>query len=425
MKITRSTMAAVLMMTAGTLSLYAQRDNRTMESGVVTILNNDTADKSHVEKIFKENAPQAPSDNGLPRFAIVGKERQFYLGIGAQFLGEGVFTWGDNMPSGIDFTPSALTPSTPGNRSETQFAWQSSSIYLNFVAMPGSDNKIGIFFKGKFNSNNTFKGVHFYAQYRGLTLGYTKSAFHDGAASPMTIDGEGPDGFPDLTVFTIYWKQKFNKHFSGAIGIDAPAISMTTGSSTADVNQRIPSIPLYLQYAWGGGDSHIRLSGIVRPIQYRNLTESKNSTLMSGGIQLSGIARICDCLSFNFDGVYGKGIGNYLQDDNDFGMDAVPVSTAGKLETVKTMGLTGGLALQFSSRVSSNIAYSHLTNWLPDNAVVAGDQYRYGDYVAANVIYNFNKFISAGIEYDYGHRKSFDGTGLHANRLQCQLAVTF
>ncbi|MDE6791941.1 MAG: hypothetical protein K2J48_02495, partial [Muribaculaceae bacterium] len=69
--------------------------------------------------------------------------------------------------------------------------------------------------------------------------------------------------------------------------------------------------------------------------------------------------------------------------------------------------------------------YSHLTNWLPDNALISNDTYRYGDYVAANLIYTFNKFISAGIEYDYGHTKNFAGNPLHSNRIQAQLAVTF
>ena len=95
------------------------------------------------------------------------------------------------------------------------------------------------------------------------------------------------------------------------------------------------------------------------------------------------------------------------------------------MATVKTLGLTGGLSYAFSSKVSTNLTYSHLVNWLPEGADVSDSQYRYGDYVAANVIWNINKFVSAGIEYDYGHRKSFDGEGLHANRLQCQLAVTF
>ena len=418
--------ATLLLASATTFSASAQRDNRHMESGVTTPLHNDKANPDDVEKSLKGNAPKSPNDNGLPRFALVGKNNEFYLGIGGQFLGEGVFTWGDAMPSATLFTPSSLTPSTPGNGGNTQFAWQSSSIYLNFVAMPGSDNQIGVFFKGNFMGNNSsFNCFHFYAKYRGLTAGYTNSLFTDGAAEPMTIDFEGPNGYPFITLFTAYWEQNFTKNFSGAVGIDAPSASMTTGNSTAAVNQRIPAIPLYLQYAWNDGAAHVRLSGLIRPLQYRNMTEGANKTEVGGGVQLSGMTKVAGNLSANFNAAYGRGIGTYLQDDNGLGMDAVATSEAGHMKTVKTFGVTGGLSYAFSSKVSTNLTYSHLVNSLPDNAVVSKDQYRYGDYVAANVIYNINKFVSAGIEYDYGHRKDFNGEGLHANRLQCQLAVTF
>lgn len=424
---TRHILAAILLLASGAaFSASAQRDARHMEKGVTTPLHNDNADRDDVEKRMKENAPKAPNDNGLPRFALVGKNNEFYLGIGGQFLGEGVFTWGDAMPSATLFTPAALTPKTPGNGGNTQFGWQTSSIYMNFVAMPGTDNQIGIFFKANFmGNNNAFNCFHFYAKYRGLTAGYTNSLFTDGAAEPMTIDFEGPNGYPFTTLFTAYWEQNFTKNFSGAIGIDAPSVSMTTGATTKMVNQRVPAIPLYLKYDWNGGGSHVRLSGLVRPIQYRNLTEDSNSTLVGGGIQLSGMTKVAGNLSANFNAAYGRGIGSYLQDDSGLGMDAVTSTKAGKMETVKTFGVTGGLSYAFSPKVSTNLTYSHLVNSLPDNATVDSDKYRYGDYVAANVIYNINKFVSAGIEYDYGHRKSFDGESLHANRIQCQLAVTF
>ncbi len=421
----RLLLVTALLLPAAALSAAAQRDSRTMETGVVTVIG-DSSDNVRVENTLKALAPQAPNDNGLPRFAIVGKDHKFYVGVGAQFLGEGVFTWGDNMSSPLLFTPSAMTPSTPGNGGNLGFGWQSSSIYMNFVALPGTDNQVGVFFKGNFmGNNNAFNCFHFYAKYRGLTAGYTNSLFTDGAAEPMTIDFEGPNGYPFMTLFTAYWQQNFTKNFSGAIGIDAPSVSLTTGSTTAQVNQRIPAVPLYLQYAWNDGGSHVRLSGLIRPLQYRDLKAESNKTIVGAGVQLSGMANVVGGLSVNFNGAYGRGIGSYLQDDNGLGLDAVESTTPGKLTAVKTMGLTGGLSYAFSSKVSTNVAYSHLVNWMPDDAVATDSQYRYGDYVAANVIWNINKFVSAGIEYDYGHRKDFNGASLHANRLQCQLAVTF
>lgn len=417
---------AIITVAAGFNQVQAQRDNRSHEENVVTVIGNDKTDANDVEKVFKHNAPQTPNVNGLPRFALVGKEGKFYIGIGAQFLGEGVFDWADQMPSPVDMTPSSILPRTPGNGGNFRFAWQTSSIYMNVVAMPGNENQIGLFFKAKFTGDNNGLHVsHVYAKYRGLTAGRTNSLFTDGEAEPFTIDSEGPNGYPDMTLFTAYWEQNFTKNFSGAIGIDAPSASFSYASTTGEVNQRIPAIPLYLQYAWADGDSHIRLSGIVRPMTYRNLVKNSNSTLIGGGVQISGMTHIAGGLSFQFNGAFGKGIGNYLQDDNDLGLDAVATNEAGKLEAVTSMGITGGLAYELTPKLTGNLVYSHLTNWMPDGYLDNGDTYRYGDYCAANLVYAFNKFISAGIEYDYGHRKAIDGTGLHANRLQAQLAVTF
>lgn len=411
---------------AGVFGASAQRDNRHHETGVVSVVNNDTADVAKIEKAFKSVAPTSPNDNGLPRFAIVGKNHQFYLGIGGQFLGEAVYDIGSDVGSPTLFTPSAFTASAPGNGAGLGFGWQTSSIYLNFVAMPHTDNQVGLFFKANFMGNgNSFNCFHFYAKYRGLTIGYTTSLFTDGAAEPMTIDFEGPNGYPYTNLFTAYWTQNFTKNFSGAIGVDAPATSLTTNEYTSTVKARTPSIPLYLQYAWAGGDSHVRLSGIVRPMQYRNLVAEHNSTLAGLGVQLSGMTTVAGPVSVQFNAAYGRGIGSYIQDDEGLGLDAVAVGDGGKMEMVKTMGVTGGINYAITPKLSSNMVYSHVTNWLPDGAQVDGNTYRYGDYVAVNLIYNINKFVSAGVEYDYGHRKAVDGASLHVNRIQAQLAVTF
>lgn len=405
---------------------YAQRDSR-HECDVVSLVNNEKATASDVQKALEENAPKSPNDNGLPRFTIIGKDGMFYMGIGAQFLGEAMMDWGDYMPSPVLFIPSALQAKSPGNGASTRFGWQTSSIYLNIVALPATENQIGLFFKGTFlGNNNNFTVYHFYGKYRGLTAGYTYSAFTDTEAQPMTLDFQGPDGYPSQTLFTAYWTQKFGNGFSGTIGLDSPQTGITTDATTGPVSQRIPSIPLNVRYAWHEGTSHVRLSAIYRPMQYRDLRSEKNRTISGYGIQLSGMTKIVGPLSVSYNAAYGEGIGSYLQDEEGLNLDAVSVSRPGVMKGVKSMGLTGGLNYAFSPKVSSNLVYSHLTNWLPDGAVTDDTStYRYGDYVAANVIYNINRFISAGLEYDYGHRKSIGGESLHANRLQCQLAITF
>ena len=416
----------IIAMAAGAFHASAQRDNRLNEEHVVSVVVNESeATADEVEKAFRQNAPESPNDNAMPRFAIVGKNNKFYLGLGAQFLGEAVFDWGDKMPSAVLIVPSSIEPSAPGNRSDLRFGWQSSNIYMNIVALPNTEDQIGVFLKlNFFGRDNSVKVYHLYAKYRGLQVGYNTGLFTDGAAMPFTLDFEDAAGYPFLTMFNASWTQHFTKNLTGAIGIDAPTVSFTCSSTTEEVNQRIPTVPMYLQYGWGDG-SHVRLSGMVRPLMYRDLTAAKNRVLTGGGVQLSGVTPVVGNLSAQFNAVYGKGIASYIQDDNGLGFDAVATTHSGEMKMPETMGLTGALTYQFSDKVSSNLVYSHVTNWFGSDARLAADTYRYGDYVAANVIWAINKFASVGLEYDYGHRMSTSGTSRHTNRLQCQMAVTF
>lgn len=397
-----------------------------VDEETVTVVVGEKGAAEDVTVSMMENAPKRLNDNGLPRFAIVGHDRAFYLGIGAQFLGEAAFTWGDQMPSTTDFVPASMTPRTPGNGGTLGFSAQTSSFYLNFVGMPNTGNKVGLFFKAEFDNGQNYgiKVSHLYATYRGGIVGYTNSFFQDGAAIPFTIDDEGPNGSVELKTFILGWNQNFTKNFSGGIGLDAPTANMTDGHGVGAVSQRIPAFPLYLQYAWGA--SHLRASVLIRPLQYRNLVKQENKGLCGWGVQISGPIQLADPVTLYVDATYGEGIANYLQDTNGLGLDALPTRDgSGVMKPVRSLGLTGGLGFTLTKKLQANVMYSHITNWKNDEAIPVLDQYRYGDYVAANLFYNVNKIVGFGVEYDYGHKKDFNGNSLHANRLQAQLAVTF
>lgn len=399
----------------------------TSEPETVTVIVGDKTASDEVEIEFTQNQPQRTRESGLPRFAIVGHDRKFYMGIGAQFNGLAAFDFGDAMPSTTDFIPSSMTRPAPGNGGNLRFSAATSNIYLNVVALPGSKDKVGLFFKMSFNNGDGygFHLSHFYVTYRGLTAGYTSSLFQDDAAIPYTIDNQGPNGLAANTVVTGSWTQNFTKNFSGAIGVEAPTANMTNGVSARQVTQRIPAFPLYLQYAYGDA-SHIRASVLLRPLQYRNIVKEENTGKLGWGVQLSGVTEIVAPLTFYYSAVYGKGIANYLQDTEDLSLDATPSLThPGHMQLTESMGLTAGLGIQFSKKWQANLSYSHLTNWYDKEARPAADTYRYGDYAAANILYDLNRFLTFGLEYDYGHAKDLNGRSFHCNRLQGLLQVTF
>ena len=114
------------------------------------------------------------------------------------------------------------------------------------------------------------------------------------------------------------------KGFSAAVSAELPSASYTNTTSTRSIAQRFPDIPLYLQYAWNKGDSHVRLSGILRELSYRDLVAGKNHFVTGWGVQLSAVADIVGGLSFFGHYTYGKGIGYYINDLSGEDYDLVP-----------------------------------------------------------------------------------------------------
>lgn len=390
----------------------------------VNVIIGSKENEQDVENAFKENIPQDKSVAGMPHFAIVGKYKRFYLGIGANFKASASFDFGDEMPSELDFVPSQITPSTPGNGAITRFTAQSSAIYLNFIAMPNNPNKTGLFFSGNFKGENyRFKMSHFYIKYRGLKFGYTHSAFTDNNAVPFTIDDQGPAGEASMKTVVAMWTQPITKNIDFTIGIDAPKVSIEdTTAYTHIVNQRIPAIPLWLQYK--SNDNYIRASAILRTLQYRDLVQQQNRNVAGWGVQLSGLYELTHNIKLLGSANYGQGIANYVQDISDLNLDLLPdTDHAGKMYGTPSWAVTLGAELNFSDKFSSNLLYSRMNLCYKDIAGLDTNMVKHTQYVTANFIYNITYFIKLGIEYQWGYRKSIDGKSNHVNRLQCLFAV--
>ena len=137
-----------------------------------------------------------------------------------------------------------------------------SSFFINAVALPGTKNRMGIFFKGKLDNNDKygFHVSHFYFNYRGINVGLNHSVFMDDASVPFTIDAQGPNASAQMTLFTLNYSHDFGKGVSAAIGIEEPTAQFQSFTGTRKVSQRIPSVPMYVQYAWGDGSEYYELS---------------------------------------------------------------------------------------------------------------------------------------------------------------------
>ena len=426
---------ALSLLLAGTLVPFAVRGQNhptVPDEGEVKIVFNPGEPDQAVYDAFIENAPKRFNEPGAPRFAIKGNNNMFYLGIGGYIKGVGLFDWGAPIDNPNDFTTADIPFNTPdGDGGLLQGSFGQSKIYINFIALPGTSNKVGAYISGKFTGpGNGFKLNHAYITYRGFTVGHTSSLFEDGAAAPPTIDAEGPCGLVGTTHDLVSFQHKISSRFKGGIGLELPSTSVTTNGETRTVNQRIPDVPAYIQYSWGNGGNWVRFSALVRNIQYRDLVQDKNRNVTGWGVKLSGSSSLgATPLRAYYQVAYGCGIGGYIQDLAGLGLDIAPeAGREGRLEGVKAWGGYAGLQYTFSPKVFGSVTYSHSRAYADrysDGTTPWDEQYKYAQYVAANVFYTILPGLQCGVEYLYGRRVNMDGASRHDNRINAMLQFSF
>ena len=165
-------------------------------------------------------------------------------------------------------------------------------------------------------------------------------------------------------------------------------------------------------------------------MQYRDLVADKNRTKTAWGVKLSGSTPIgATPFQAYYQAAYGRGIGGYIQDLADLGLDLSPDSSApGHLDAVKAWGAYAGLQYTFSSKVFSSVSYSQTRAYADkyaDGSTPWNEQYKYAQYVSANVFYTILPGLQTGLEYLYGRRVDMDGVSRHDNRINAMLQFNF
>ena len=244
-----------------------------------------------------------------------------------------------------------------------------------------------------------------------------------------SVDTEGLPSFTNVRTSQFCYTY-LHKRWSYSIGIENPIVSYTTNNHTSFVNQRAPQIPAYIQYTWGyANESSVRLSGIVRNMQYRDLLQNKNHNMTGWGVQLSGQAILNRIVTLYYQGVYGKGVGNLIQDINGIGIDLVPAtSESGKLKAPKAFGFYGGIKFNYSSKLFSTHMYSQVRDYAKyysNGTMDWNQQYKYGQDLVNNLFYVYNSMIILGIEYDWGRKTIMSGEKRNDNRIQAMVQFSF
>ena len=255
-------------------------------------------------------------------------------------------------------------------------------------------------------------------------IGGRRSTFCDVIAAPPTIDFQGPSGSVLAMNTVLQYIQPMGKNWEMVMAVETPSATYTTLPHYCDaISQRVPDIPSYIQFKWDNGQSHIRLSNLLRMLSYRNLVSDKNQFSICWATQLSSVIRASQHFTLYLQGAYGRGYGDYLNDLSGYGYDLIPGKHNGTMVAPYALGLVGGVQYTIRPGLFVSAAYSQCR--LYDEPSLSATAYRYAQYVVANAFYSPFPNCQIGIEYLYGNRHNYNNISGSAHRINTMIQYNF
>ena len=164
---------------------------------------------------------------------------------------------------------------------------------------------------------------------------------------------------------------------------------------------------------------HVQLATMLRSIAVDDSDQGRKSEL-GWGFNASGVFETWGDDSLQAQATYGHGLFRYSNDDffnNDAAFDS-----DGNLETIPYLGLMLGYTHHWAERWRSAVSggYVHLDN----TASQSGDAYNETVYASANLIFQYHRRLSVGVEALYGHKETKDGSDGDVARVTAALVYT-
>lgn len=366
------------------------------------------------------------SDPAAPYFLFMSKDAKLSMGVGGCVRLRGWFDWGGAVSSN-GFAP-YLIPMNPEPTNMRRFATTPSGSSL-FFRVIGRNKKLGeyqLYIEGNFNGYNgrDFHLKKAYAILNEWTIGYANSTFSDPAALPPTVDASGPNNKVSSTSVLVRWMHPFKKRWTVAVSLETPASQPGVDNKLSEkVNDWLPDAAAFIQYAWGRSE-HIRLAGIVRTLSYRDKIKAQNHTIPGWGLFLSGVGHPHPAVTLYGNICSGQGFESLSGDMKigNYDLTADP-DNPGKMYAPWALGWNIGIQYNFLSNLFASVSFSE-SRYLPQK-MVSDTEYKWGNYLAANVFWNITPRIQCGLEFDTGERKNFNGNRRRAQRFGALAQFSF
>lgn len=367
-------------------------------------------------------------DPQAPYFMLMSKTGKLAFGAGGLVMVRGWYDWNGAMP-GADFAPADIQlPKDPSNKNKLDATAASSKLFFTLL---GENRFLGNFmaylecsFNGGGNSHYV-KLKKAYVKFRDWTVGYAPSTFNDPSAEAPVIDSQGQNGEISHTTTLVRYMHTFHDRFTVAGSVEIPDFEAQEIEGQTQKNSKFfPDLAAFLQYHWGRGNSHVRLSFIYKHMAYRDLLKQKNHSVGGYGIQASAAIRLNRQIKLYSIVNTGKGIGSYSNDLSIASQDLVSdPDCPGTLYAPRSWSYAIGAQYNFTNDIYASATFNQ-TRYLP-RKTVEGKDYKYGLYGAFSLFWDMTSRLQVGAEYLYGKRVNFNHQHGCADRINVLFQFSF
>ena len=423
--IKRTLMSALVLSTAVTAG--AQQWVQIPDDATPIICISETVNEApDVVEIFQNTQSSYFHDARAPRFILVDQEGKWGLGIGGYLQAKIEYDF-DRAVDNVDFLPSAIY-GKGGPESQLQMDLTNSTIFMKLVGTSRLLGDFVVYTSGNWRGSALgFQLLNAYMSTKYLKFGYGVGSFMDIEAVPTTIDYGGPCGMTFYRTTQVMLKYGFDFGLSMGISLEAPHVN-ATGNETFSLDaQRVPDIPVFLQYNLNNNPlNHIRLGAIMRDISYTNKITAAHSDKVGWGAQASMLATMGP-VQLRGQFTVGEGIGSLVNNISNVGVDVVADPTSpGNPMMLTSEVWYAGVQYNFSKRFFASATYSQtVLHSRKGYAEANPGAYRKGQYLAANFFYNVTDNMQLGIEYLHGWRMDFNDKTYNANRINLSARYDF
>ena len=411
-----------------------QRDSIASSTRVVAIDGGrltklDAKDREFVGKVLNFYYDQFRNfqDPGAPYFMFMSSEHNVMMGIGGAVRLRAWFDWGGAMPFSR-FQPYFISiPGDPTNKRHISSTAAGTALFFRVIGNNKLFGDYQAYIEAGFSGYNSqdFKLKKAYVTWREFTVGLANSTFCDLAAETPMVDAAGTTNKSDKSTVLFRYMPRLSKHVQVAVSVETPETFVAAdGVQTKAASTYVPDFAAFVQWDWGVRNSqHVRLSGVVRQLCYRDLIAGKNHSIAGWGLQFSSMSHPADPLTLYLCATVGRGYAGMGGDLSLGNYDLVGGKEAGRLYAPKSWGWQAGLQYNFKPNLFSCVTVSQF-HYRPVSGV-SPSEYKHGTLAAINLFWSPVARVTIGAELDFAKRVNFSGAHGTAHRAQVTAMLDF